>query len=186
MSMLLKDLKRVLRYSRNGENRHALLELGAISDENKDWSFHLARGRVLESLKRYPEAVGAYMQALIASNHLNSRNKAAILQKIVVHAANLSAHGKMELAKIWRQDDVFVRFIGDMPTPDVPLDMWHWVQTPHQAARGAQSTGRITNIGKYLLDQSDREKLKQILEQTSESRIRILRTWNEQPDSPQQ
>lgn len=180
MSKYLKTIKRCLRLYRDGDTRHAALELKAVKTKDRDWWFYLVSARVNASLKELPLAIADYMNVMSAPNSLNARNRSKILRSIVVYSSQLSHSQKAELANIFRKDFGFSKSEWNS---DSWMETWRWLQFPESAAKPTssfgQSTGRIQNIGKFLLDARDLEKLHKIIgAEPPKSKFRILTTWN--------
>lgn len=179
MSKYQKLIKRCLRFHRDGDTRHAMLELKAADSEDRNWWFHLVSARVNASLKELPQAIADYMNVMSAPNTLNARNRSKILRAIVVYSTQLNSEQKAELAAIFRKDFGCSRSEW---YSDTWMETWQWLQFPEEAAVAikthAPSTGRIKNIGKFLLDASDVEKLNKLVsEEAPKSKIRILKAW---------
>jgi|AGTN01.2.fsa_nt_gi hypothetical protein len=179
MSIYQKQIKRCLRFHRDGDTRHALLELKAVDSNEKDWWFLLVSARVHASLKELPLAIADYMNVMSAPNTLNARNRTKILRAIVVYSTQLNSEQKTELAGIFRKD---FGFSGSEWYSDSWMETWRWLQFPEEAAVAIKThgpgTGKIKNIGKFLLDACDVEKLNRLVsEEAPKSKIRILKTW---------
>lgn len=191
MSNQVKALRRALRFSMNGEHPCALLELNAVLAEHSDlWLAYAIRGRVREAMKRLPEAISDYVRVLSEPHHLNRRNALRMLESIVVCATKLSDIQRKALARLlegefgmsgldwWRLVE---------PVVEMPSSMRY--AAPARAPKplvNPVSTGRIVNIGKFLLDQKDLEKLNNLLNSGDPTRtgVRSLSTYTPSPNAP--
>lgn len=138
----------------------ALLELNALIDRQPDcWVAYCLRGRINATLERYVEAISDCTQALKISKSLNGRNKRDLINSITVYADKLSASDAFSASK---------------------LGHTHTCVLPEKAVSCKSGEGRIKNLGKFLFDASDIEKLIQLYRSgdDGESSMRWLTTYS--------
>lgn len=186
MDKRLKVLKRALRFLADDQRPHALLELNALLDEYPDFSAgYCARARVFESTRQIPSAIIDYMRALSESKNLNKRNTMRVIQNIMVCTSRLKVDEKIALSKIMREDLGLKDKYWNSDSWSVIFG-WGAEQKIIDAQKKVLSspTGRIANIGKFLLDQNDIEKLETLLSQSETmSGYRTLTTYGLPPSS---
>jgi tetratricopeptide (TPR) repeat protein len=139
---------------------HALLELNALLDTQPDcWVAYCLRGKINADLGRYLEAISDYTQALKISKTLNGRNRIGLLKNIAIYADKLSARQSLACSRSSRK---------------------HTCTLPKKSAIGKNGRGRIKNLGMFLFDASEIEKLIQLYRSgdDGESTMRWLTTYS--------
>ncbi|PWU01624.1 MAG: hypothetical protein C5B53_02575 [Candidatus Melainabacteria bacterium] len=131
--------KRALRLNWNQPNIHALLELNTLIDEQPDnWLAYCLRGRVNAALERHVEAIADYIHVLQQPSTVNRRNRIRLLEAIESSAHKLANIQKSQLDRTFRKD---------------------FGVSSQKTIAGQPSTGKIAQIGKFILDSSDITKI---------------------------
>ena len=174
-------LKRAMRFYAAGEHPCALLELDAIigtDKENDSSALFCLRGRVKQVRSRYPEAIADYMKALTIATpeSLNQRNTLRILQNIIECSTRLDDNQRGPLHALLRKE------FGLKKNDWFPLEMQFAPPSfrPERKPlppRTPAPTGRIHNIGKFLLDARDLQKLASLVADPQASGVRRLTTY---------
>src|SRR6516225_12433431 len=139
MTTRLNTAKRALRLASSGQNIHALLELNAAVEERPEyWPYWCLRGRVNATLERYLEAIADFTHVLQQPKSVNRRNKIALLEKISNCADKLCKLEKAGLDRTFRKD---------------------FGVSSQKIVAGQPSTGKIAQIGKFILDSHDINKI---------------------------
>lgn len=135
--------KRALKLDWNQPNIHALLELNSLIDEQPDnWLAYCLRGRVNAALERYVEAIADFLHVLQQPASVNRRNRIRLLECIASYSIKLANIQKAQLDRTFRKD---------------------FGISSQKAIAGLPSTGKIDQIGKFILDSSDITKLGNLL-----------------------
>jgi predicted regulator of Ras-like GTPase activity (Roadblock/LC7/MglB family) len=160
---------------REGHSIHALLELNAIIEEQpENWLAYCLRARVNAALERYLEAISDCTHVLQQPKSVNRRNRIQLLERISSYADKLCRIQKAQLDRTFRKD---------------------FGVSSQKTVAGLPSTGRIGQIGKFILDPNDIAKIshlvldkvtaqstvRRLTQEAAESLNKLLRQIGEQP-----
>ncbi|HEY9777553.1 MAG TPA: hypothetical protein V6C81_27565 [Planktothrix sp.] len=172
-------LKRAVRFCTVDDAPLAHLELNAIIDWEKEHAtraMYCMRGRIKQMRGRPAEAVADYVHALCPATpgNLNQRNTLRIVQNIIECSMRLGETDRAPLHLIMRKEfdlsfnDWFPNYMEFAPNP---------YRQPTPVRISPRGTGCLVDIGKYLLDPKDLQKLAELLENSPRCGIRRLTTY---------
>ncbi len=197
MSVMVKLLKRALRFLSIDQAPCAILELNALIQENDGpQAAYFLRGKARERMKRYPEAIADYMQALAGPEKLSRGHTLSALESIVVCISSLDQSQQATLSeimkqfKLYRAGDVlqFRRtlvetYVSPAMEAVAPNPFKQPIQVATANSFNQPPTGRIANIGKFLLDSNDIAKLQSLVNNAPDSGIKMLTTFSQTIES---
>ncbi len=168
-----------MRFYRQGDYALAVVELTAIINAGADSAAaYILRAQAEQERRRYADAVSDYVRVVVLNHNLNKRNAMRVLQHLLVCISMLTEEQKLRLNEIFRQEfGVPSALFQASAAAGAPL---HYIPAVRQRRDLEPRTGRIVNIGKFLLDAQDVKKLEQIFSQTVG--IRTLTTYRPAPD----
>jgi len=176
MPVPLKAMKRALRHCRNDECSHAVLELNALINEHPDaWIAYCIRGAAHAGLKHNFDAISDYAQVLKQADYLNARNRAKLLDHIIMLGINQSTMQSQRYTwtpprtvgglgtagglKLFSIDDNMIDKIFSAKSSSGSGSTVDWSRSYSSNSSKQANVGRIAAVGRFLLDQSDIAKI---------------------------
>ncbi len=141
-------IKGALRSYSDGEYIHALLELNDLIEREREcWTAYLVKAKINAALHRDYEAITDLALVLEMSSNLNERHRRYLMATMALCANRLADKQKFELNRYFKK--------GAAPRKKKLGMGAHVVNTG--------SNGKIAQLGKFLIDARDMEKLSNLV-----------------------